>query len=177
MLHPLLNIEILPTYDSRVLLLADSSNWLHLEDEPTYIDITTPGRKKPVTKVFNKGKITIYNSNTLDLTCATDESGLTSLPDGIYTFKLYVCEGDQFSETVHYLRTVNLQVRLDNFLIKNTIDNCQDYRYCMELYFKMQLLLDGAHAHLRRGNIKRAFYNYEKALDMMDSLENCGCHK
>lgn len=175
MFKPYLNIEILPTYDSRVLVISDNSSWVHLQDEDTFLDITTPGRKTSITREFDKNQITIYNSNTLDLTCATDNSGLTPLPDGIYKFKLYVCDGEQFCEEFYYLRTVNLQVRLDNFLIKHTIDSCNDNYHCEKTYMAVQLLLDAAHAHVRRGNVKHASYSYNEALEIMDDLENCGC--
>jgi len=175
MFTPTLNIEFLPTFDSRVLLVLDISTWLHLESEQTFLDIVTPARTRPITVPFTKNRTTSLNSNNLDLTCAEDESGLISLPDGIYTFSLYVCDGDKFKETFYYLRTVQLQVRLDNFLIKQTINNCDDNKDCINKYFEMQLLLDAAHAHLRDGNVKRASYHYQEVLDMMDDLENCGC--
>ena len=65
---------------------------------------------------------------------------------------------------------------LDNFLIKQTINNCDDNTACIDKYFKMQLLIDAAHAHVREGNVKRAAYHYQEVLEMMDELENCGCY-
>lgn len=176
MFRPTLNIEILPTYDSRVLLVTDASVWLHLQKEPVFLDITTPARKTSVTFPFVKNKTVSLNSNNLDLTCSEDEEGLIELPDGVYKFRLYVCDGEKFCETLYYLRTVNLQIRLDNFLIKNTVDGCKDNSKCIDIYFKVQLLLDGAHAHIRRGNVERASYNYNLALEILDDLENCGCN-
>jgi len=176
MFKPTLNIEFIPTYDSRVLLVSDASVWLHLEEEQTFLGITTPGRTNRLVVPFTKGKITSLNSNNLELTCAESEAGLISLPDGVYKFDLFVCDGDKFSESFYYLRTVNLQTRLDNFLIKQTINNCDDNTACIDKYFKMQLLIDAAHAHVREGNVKRAAYHYQEVLEMMDELENCGCY-
>lgn len=176
MFKPTLNIEFLPTFDSRVLLVSDVSSWLHLESEQTFLGITTPARNNRIVVNFTKNRTTSLNSNNLDLTCAETEADLISLPDGIYKFDLFVCDGAKFSETFFYLRTVLLQTRLDNFLIKLTINNCSDNESCINEYFKMQLLLDAAHAHLRDGNVKRASYHYQQVLEMMDNLENCGCN-
>lgn len=172
---PTLNIEFIPTFDSRVLLVADTSIWLHLQKEQTFLDVTTPGRDTYITIPFTKGKTLSLNSNLLDLTCSDTEAGLIGLPDGVYTFTLKVCDGDKFKETFYYLRTVNLQTELDNYLIELTIDSCDDNYLCINKYFEIQLLLDAAHAHVRRGNIKRASYNYNLAKDLLDDLQNCGC--
>jgi hypothetical protein len=172
---PTLNIEFIPTFDSRVMLISDASVWLHLQGEQTFLDITTPGRTGFITIPFTKDKITSLNSNNLDITCADDESGLISLPDGVYTIVLKVCDGEKFSATFYYLRTVQLEIRLDNILIKNTIDNCSDNKNCLDLYFNIRILIDSAHAHTRRGNIKEASYRYNRALDMVEDLEECSC--
>lgn len=168
-LIPTLNFDILETYDLRILRIADLSEWKHLVKESTYIDITTPARKTSVTQYFDKGAVNIFNSNNLSLSDGT----LTSLPDGVYKIKLYVCEGEEFSYEACYLRTVKTQLRLNQILISMGLCNCELPKNILDKYLEIELLLKSAHANVIDGNINQGMCEYEKALDKLDDLENC----
>lgn len=170
---PEILFDVIDTYDSRVLRIADISDWEHLTDEPTYVDITTPGKETPVTLYFAKEKINYYNSNLLAITCADCTDGLNTLPDGIYKIKLYVCEGTKFCNQKYYLRTVKTKLRLDKILINLHIDCCLPNEKLLKKYMEIDLLLDAAHAHTRDGNIESAACAYEKAIDLLEDFENC----
>lgn len=172
-LSPNLYFNVSDTYDLRILRVEDLSDWKHLEDEPTYIDITTPGRGRVVTHFFAKNKVNIYNTNLLELTCDTCEDGLGDLPDGIYTIRIYACDGEKFSEEKNYLRTTKALLRLDQVLINMSLDCCLPDKKIMDKYLEVELLLKSAHANLRDGNIKQTSCEYEKAIKLLEEFENC----
>jgi hypothetical protein len=172
-LLPTLNFDILPTYDSRILGIYDSSDWKHLSSEEAYLDVTTPGKKFPVTKIFHKNKTTIYNSATFELTCTDCQDDLIPLPDGLYHFKLFICEGSKFSIEKYHLRTVKLLARLDQILIDADFGSCNPHLCNFDHLVEIDLMLKGAHANIRFGNIEEGMIIYNKVLDKVKQLETC----
>lgn len=174
-LKPTLSFMAIPTYDSRLLIIADTSDWKHLEDESTYIDITLPGSKNEITHPFQKGKLNKFNSGNLAYGCAVAcEDDLVPLPDGIYKIKIYVCEGNKFSQEAHYLRTVLTELRLMKLLVNMNLE-CDPNTSCIQQIIKIEMLLKGAKADLLFGNIKSAKAKFNKAVELLDDLENCNC--
>lgn len=174
---PIISFEVIPTFDSRLLIIADTSEWKHLEEETTLIDITLPGSKRDITQPFQKGKLNKYNSGNLSYGCAVEcEDDLVPLPDGIYTIRVYVCEGNKFSEEAHYLRTVLTEIRIMKFLVSLNLD-CNPDSSCIKQVIHIKLLLDGAKADLMFGHIKSAKAKFDKAVDLLDNLEGCDCSK
>lgn len=172
-LQPILNFEVLPTYDLRVFLVADVSQWEHLESVPTYIDIKVPATMNAVTLIFNKGKINIFNSSLLKLTPTTSPQGLVKLPDGIYTIKIYPCEGKTFCFERAYLRTISTQLQLDEAFIKMNLDSCKVKQPILDKHLKADELLMSAHANVRDGNLQEGMSNFEAAKDILDEILNC----
>ncbi len=168
-LQPTLKFDVLDTYDKRILRIADISEWKHLTKEETFIDIEVPARKAITTQRFQRESINIYNSNNLEIT----NNKLEDLPDGIYKFTIYVCKGDKFSYSAYYLRTVDTLLRLDQVLIGLKLNCCVPDNNIINKYSEIELLIKGAHAHLRDGDISQAGCLYEKSLDLLESLEDC----
>lgn len=164
---PKLDYEILPTYDVRVMRVADISEWEHLISEPSYIDIKTPARKNSVTLYFQKEKINTFNSNNLELSTNT----LSPLPDGLYTIKIYICEGDKFCKERHYLRTVQTFIELDEALISLHTSCCGVDEKKLKEYLKIEILLKSAHANTRRGNINQAMCEYDQAKELLEKFK------
>ena len=59
-LDPVLNFEVTPSWDKRVLVVTDISDWKHLIDEPSYIEITLPGSKTAVRHSYSKNKVMVF---------------------------------------------------------------------------------------------------------------------
>jgi hypothetical protein len=168
-LTPNLKFDILDTYDKRILRIADISEWKHLVSEESFIDIEVPARTSVTTQRFQKESINIFNSNNLEIT----SDDLQELPDGIYKFTIYVCKGDKFSYSAYYLRTVDTLLRLDQILIDLKLHCCIPDDKLLNKYSEIELLIKGAHAHLRDGDVNQASCLYEKALDLLEGLEEC----
>ena len=174
-LEPVLNFEIFPTYDKRVLIIADISEWRHMIDEPSYIDITIPGSKNPVTHSFPKNKVTTYNGSSLNYGCTNGcDDELPALPDGIYKIKIYSCDGAIFSYERHYLRTVHLELRIQKQIMGLNLE-CVPNSSCLNKIMEAEFMVRGAKADLLFGNIKAAQRKYKLALDIVDDLEDCDC--
>lgn len=172
-LEPILNFEILPTYDLRALLVADLSEWKHLEKVPTYIDIKVPATTTPATLIFKKGKVNIFNSSLLKINPTTSRTALTKLPDGIYTIKIYPCEGTSFCFERAYLRTVHTQFQLDESWIKMNLDSCQVDKSIIKKHHQAENLLMAAHAHVRDGNLVEGAAHLEAAKGLLEEILEC----
>lgn len=174
MAQPELYFDILDTYDLRIFRLLDLSEWNDFENITAYVEITAPARKESKTYELEKNKINIFNSNSIGITCATDFDGLVDLPDGIYKIKIYVCDEDEvISYEACYLRTTKAMLRLDKILIGLDVSCCDLKRSNLERYFKIELLIKSAHAHVRDGNIIKGSRDFNMALDLLDEFENC----
>jgi|TARA_Y100000289_G_C3899387_1_gene138353 hypothetical protein len=174
-LNPVLNFEVFPTYDARILILADISIWKHLVDEPTYIDITIPGSQSAVRHSYPKGKVTTYNASSLNYGCSSGcDDDLPDLPDGIYKIKIFVCEGTQFSYERHYLRTVKLELRIQKQIMGLNLE-CVPDSSCLNKIMQAEFMIRGAKADMLFGNIKAAKRKYDLAMDIVDDLEHCDC--
>ena len=176
-LEPVLNFEVTPSWDKRVLVVTDISDWNHLSGEPSYIDITLPGSKTAVTHSYAKNKVTVFNGSTLNYGCSNGcDDNLPDLPDGIYKIKIYVCEGNAFSYERNYLRTVNLEVRLQKELMALDID-CYPNSSCLNKIIEAEFMIKGAKADIFFGNVQAAQRKYKKAVDIVDHIEHCDCSK
>lgn len=91
---PVINFQMINTNDPKILIVADYSEWLHIENQPAVLSIKLPGSKKYIQFNFVKNKFNAFNSNTLGLTCdiGCNDPDYLDLPDGIYDICL---EGSQ----------------------------------------------------------------------------------
>jgi hypothetical protein len=173
-LEPNIDFDILQSIDSRSILLADTSDWKHLYSEASYMDITLPASKTAVTHYFQKEKVNRLNSSNLKYGCTNCEDGLIPLPDGIYKIKVYSCDGARFFKEKFYLRTVRLELRIAELFVSLNLE-CNDRSSCVRDIFKAELLLKGAKAELIFGNINAAKRKYDKAVEIIDDMEDCDC--
>ena len=176
-LDPVLNFEVTPSWDKRVLVVTDISDWKHLIDEPSYIEITLPGSKNAVRHSYSKNKVMVFNASTLNYGCSSGcEDELPPLPDGIYKIKIYVCEGTQFSYERQYLRTVSLEVRLQREIMALDIE-CMPNSGCLNKIIEAEFMIKGAKADIFFGNITSAQRKYKQAVDIVEHIEHCDCSK
>ena len=164
---PKIDIEILPTYDVRVLRIADISEWEHLITESSYIDIKLPAKKNPTTLYFQKNRINTFNSANLEIST----SSLESLPDGLYTIRVYICEGCKFYKEVKYLRTVKALLDLDEILISLHKECCGIDDNLLNEYLRIEILLKSAHANIRKGNFSQGMCEYEQAIELIENYK------
>ena len=172
-----IDFQILDTKDPRILMIADSSSWGHIENKPSIIEIILPAEKNPIVHFFNKKQINIFNSLNLALNCVNEcgESELIDLPDGIYTITLKGSP-DSFKMTRKYLRTTLLQLELDKVFINLNLLCKNNDLGLLNILDEISLLIKAAEANVRFDNIKKAQELYFMAQDLIKKTKNCkGC--
>src|SRR5699024_11186167 len=100
-----LNFQVVDTGSPRMLVVDDFSKWRVIKDMPSFIEITLPGSRKPITLPFEKYARNGFNSLSLGITCNVDcEDNLTDLPDGIYELCLKGGANGERTEHKYYLK-------------------------------------------------------------------------
>ena len=168
-----IDFQILKTYDPKTLLIADSSDWKHIEDKTSLLQITLPGAKTPTQLFFDKGKINIVNSSILGITPkACDVSELRELPDGIYTIKV-IGSPDYFNKERLYLRTERLQLEVDKLYLALGIDFDPELKPLRDRLFNIQAMINAAEASIRHGDVSKTSLYFNEAKKLVEDYTDC----
>lgn len=172
MKHINIDFQILPTFDPKVILVVDSSEWLHIEDKPSIIEVILPGETKSIIHYFDKRKVNIFNSFNLGLSCPTcpSESELVELPDGIYHFTVKGSP-DTFLKERQYLKTDKTRLELDEFIL--SLSSNDPSNELIEKVNKINFILEAAESSTRVGDFCSAQELLFKAQKMIKKLKNC----
>lgn len=169
---PILDFYIQNTYDPKQFLVVDTSDWKHIKDKTSIIEIIIPGRTQPIVHYLEKNKVNNFTSLSLAVNCISGCGSLelVDLPDGIYKITIKGNPETLFSKTRYYFRATNLELRKDLYYI-----NLESYNsnQIIDYLQRIELFLKGAEANTRYSNIDKAKYLYERAEEMMNNLENC----
>ena len=158
------------------LAIMDLSDWEYAENLPAYIQITTPGSKKPKSYTFKKFKTNVFNSHNLGLTCFTNDctgQDYSEIPDGIYCIKVLSSYQD-ISQTKYYLKTDRFNIEYQKVLLKYGVDNA-DQNF-INYMAKVKYVLEVAKAHTMNGNFveaNRYFNESKKLLKKYVECKNC----
>lgn len=171
---PILDITILDSHSSKLLVVADSSvypsGWTIVS--PT-LQVTVPGY--PARQItFDAQNINIYNSNTLGITCDVDVCDLQDLPDGVYTFKYAVAPALSYNTIKSILRVDKLYEKFDEKFLNLEIFTCdgQLKRNQHLLLDEIEFYIEGAIAAGNRCANKLAIELYKKASSQLNKLNN-----
>lgn len=174
-----LDFEVLNTNTCKALKILDLAHWASAEDDAAYIQIVTPGQVTPVTHIFQKGKVNIFNTVNLNISGIVDYSSLGPLPDGMYKITLLQCENDPLAVTKYHLQDCQIRCRIARKLI--TVDlNCDPCRKgLLEEIQDIMLFLDGAQAQTDKCNVNKAMEYYRRAALLLERISdtptNPGC--
>lgn len=153
------------------LFIADNSSWVHLEDDPSIIEIQVPGSNTHVVNYFDKNKINNFNSINLGLDCPNcDSIELNELPDGIYNITLKASPSTFYKNKKH-LRTTKMRIKLAEYLMSNS--SCSIDKEVRDKVLEISLLLDSAEANIMFDNIQQASDLYQIAKKKLGKLSNC----
>jgi hypothetical protein len=155
------------------LYVMDLSDWDYAEDLPAYIQITTPGSKKPKSYSFIKHKTNIFNSHNLGLSClSADCTGedYTDLPDGIYCIK--VLSGyEGIDQSKYYLKTDRFEIEYKKILASAGVDNVD--QTFINYMTKIKYVLEVAKSHTMNGNFAEANRYFQEAKKMLKKHAEC----
>jgi hypothetical protein len=130
---------------------------------PTY-QITPPGFPS-VSVTYTKSSINLYNSNNLNLTCVTDRSLLTPLPDGIWKVVQTINPVLDYMNEKTFIRVANLKYQFGLAFLKTDMINCNDQVGIEKMKYLHQIesYIEGAIAASNQCNIVLAMNLYRMA--------------
>lgn len=169
-----LDFQILYTYDPRLIIVADTSMWGHIENKPSIIEIVVPGAKTPIVKYFEKGKNNVFNSVNLEQGCKTPSNcdELLFLDDGVYKITLKGSP-DTFYVEKYYMHTASTQLKLDELYVKMNLV-CDNVSSAVKKDIEeIEFLIKSAEANTRLANITDAQSLLFKAQGKLERLSEC----
>lgn len=167
-----IKFDILNNNNPKNIVVFDTSEWAHIENKPSIIEITLPGNSDFVTHYFTKHGINYFNSENLGLHCNGCESEELELPDGVYTITVKGSP-DNFQSTLNYLKTDRARFKLDSLFLKINFCNKDVDSDLVKQIHKIDLYIKSAEAHTRYGNICDAQELFFKAQQDIEKLQNC----
>jgi hypothetical protein len=177
MADPVLNILVVPTYNTFTLGIVDASVYPtgFVITSPTIL-ITPPGFDA-VSLPFVPNEFAVYNSTTLGITELTDE--LVPIPDGVYYFTYSVAPAYLYSVEKSIMRVDRLQERFDEAFMKLDMMECDQ---AIKTQAKVDLntiyfFIQGSIAAANNCAILQSSKLYETAYKMLSHFiaNNCGC--
>lgn len=165
-----IDFQVIETQDPRRILVADTSEWLHLDKEQSSIEVTVP-KRNPKMLPFKKFAINGLTSVNLGLGCGK-EGEFLDLPDGIYKITVLGCP-DKFQKTRYYLQSDIAQSKLDKLFTMVDYDCKNVDKERRDKLLTLDYLLQTAKAATRKGNLPLAEDFFECALDSLDSYLKC----
>lgn len=165
-----IHIDFGITSNINTLIITDFSDWKHIDQKPSIIEITLPGAHSFITKYFDKYKVNRFNSFDLKVNCIDEchEVDLVALPDGIYNIKVKGSP-DSFNREYKYLKADSFQIELDKVFIENF--GKQTKIEFMKKYEDILYFFRGAQSFIRLNNPTLAGELFQKAIDQLEKLQ------
>ncbi len=173
-----LSFEILNTNSCKTLGIYDLSYYNPSQTiSNRTLQIITPYDDTPVELDYYHNALTVFNSNTLNITNVNDLSFLTELPDGLYTAKMSICPEDKFFFEKSWYRTCILQCKYDKAFLKLSVQDCQA---CfspqkLESLKRAKIYMMSAKVQADNCNFKEADKMYKASSKLLDKINDCDC--
>lgn len=176
------DFQVYDSKDPKSFIVIDTSNWEHIQDKPSIIEITIPGDEHPVTNYYTKRctscGVNVFDSYSLGLMCEGCGEEKIELPDGIYDITVKGSP-DKFRKSKAYLRTTKLQLELDQLYIDLSLEcfnNEEELQKKIDRLNKIQLLIKAAEANVRYDHRCVAHDLFTKAYELLGKAKKCnGC--
>lgn len=174
---PILDFMVVDTHNPLTLGIADTSFY------PANFTIVNPTFQiyppsfNAATVVYGPGSLTTFNSNTLNITCVSEFTLLTSLPDGIWTVIQTIAPAIDHNLERTFIRTTLIEQQFGTALLKTDMTQCnQDVRIEQqkvldEIYFYIQAAIAAAN----QCNNLLAMNLYKEANTMLDNFLRDRC--
>lgn len=165
---PTLDITIMPSYSSSLLIVADISDYpTGFNISTPTIEITPPGFLMK-SQAFQANGIQIYNAESLGIAC--DDCHKFPLPDGIYTIKYSIVPAYLYFVEKTFLRADRLIEELDAAYLKLDIMQCDGtFKRQQKLELEhIEAYINGAIASANQCANKQAMDLYRRAKRELD---------
>lgn len=155
--------------DPNFLNIADLSNWVYAQGQPSYVSIQLPGSSKEINYAFSKERINVFNSHNLGLSCLSGdctEEKYVELPDGIYTVTVR-SNYDNIKKTKFFLKTNRFDIEYSKVIIKYGLEeNEAEFLYYM---LEIKGVIEVAKSHALLGDFVKAQRFFESAKKMLNT--------
>lgn len=178
MAEPRLDLLFPETHDAKSLLVADISSYPTPFSiiNPT-IEITVPGF--PVkTLSFTAQGFTVYDSQSLGITCPDLDCEKIELPDGIYYFKYSITPAYRYFVNKSILRVNKLMEKYDSVYLKLDFMQCDMAikEEDLKILNTIEIYINGAIAAANKCLDDKAMQLYRKASQFIDDFVNNRCY-
>lgn len=174
---PILDFVVVDTHNTLTLGIADTSFYPSgfTVSNPT-LEITPPNFPK-ATVGYTQSAMTVFNSNTLNITCVGEVSLLTDLPDGIWEIKQSIAPPITFNIERTFIRTVKLEQKFGRAFLKTDLVQCnQDVKTeQMKVLDEVWFYIQAAIAAANQCNNLLAMNLYKLANTMIDNFLRDRC--
>jgi len=174
---PILDFVVVDTHNTLTLGIADTSFYPSnfAVTNPT-LEITPPSFMK-ATVAYTAGAMTVFNSNTLNITCVSEVSQLIDLPDGIWTVKQTIAPPITFNIERTFIRTTKLEQKFGRAFLKTDLVQCnQDVKTeQMKVLDEVWFYIQAAIAAANQCNNLLAMNLYKLANTMIDNFLRDRC--
>lgn len=169
---PSLRFHVYSDGDPKKLIVVDESDWGMARNEVSMIKIWIPGFGNPVEYYFGKNKVNIFNSVTLGLSCVEPGEPMcfNDLPDGVYTIEI---SGGSYSCSRRYLKTDLITLDMDKIYARTCLECNALSNEMMDGMREAEVMLRGAEAEVRLGNLESAHMLMDRVRDAIDLMSNC----
>lgn len=171
-----IDFSVLDDNNPDTLIILDKSNYLDTPEKPL-LDITLPGYTGYIEVPYKPSQISLYNSDSLNLTIPQDGDCLAALPDGVYQLTMKICPYDEFFTTRYHLKSSQFNIAYQEILLlydDNT--SCYSQQDLQAAIIELDILIQSAKAETDRGNIDRATEKYRTAIKKLAAVNkklNC----
>lgn len=169
-----IDFSVFHDFDSKYLIIGDSSKWRSAENKAATIEIIPPGSVNAIVETFQKYKVNVFNSTNLGLNCVDScgEQEELDLPDGIWKITVKSAYTD-IEKIRYYLKTDVTRATLDEVYIKNGLEyDMHDKNFRQDLS-DIEFLLSTAAAFARKGNFVKADRDFREAHNILNKYVEC----
>ena len=172
-----IDFQCITSNDPKILMIADFSEWSHIENQPAVISIKMPGSSESIQYNFVKNNINGFNSNTLGITCdvGCNDPDYIDLPDGIYEICLEASP-NTFNKFRYYLKLDATKLELAKQFVKlgfkySKLDEklVQTRQYLEDIDFYLTL----ATSSTLLEEIPEASSYFHEAIKMLEKYKEC----
>lgn len=170
-----IDFQIYDSKDPKVFIILDTSEWAHIKDKPSIVEITLPGESSYITHYYGQNQVNVMTSMSLNLNCDNCLQDMLELPDGIYTITVKGSP-DKFNKTKSYLRTTKTQLDLDKLFINLSLEcsiSDDEVKRKIQKLNEIQFLLKAAEANVRFDNTCVAHDLLSRAQKLISKQSKC----
>lgn len=167
---PLINFVVEPVIEPKYLILLDLSEYYHIENSPAIVEIYSPGYTQPVTHIWNKKAINVFNSQNLGLNCSDCDH--VDLADGIFTITVKGSP-DSFYKTRCHLKADHFLIERAKVLTSRAIEYNPNDRVFNEWLTQLDLAFETAKSFCLEGDVKNCKRFFDEACELLDKYKTC----